>query len=145
MAIDNKLYYDIASSYGDYYQDQGVSLALWNDKFLIYSALNNSNSESNFNVKEIKNYYITFDNIRYIKIAKPLPQPYSNITVANRSLTEDEEKRLLILQDKYTYDDERPKQPILLKPGDYNLYFDVKTMYTNILTEALQMKKSFRL
>lgn len=81
MAIDDKLYFDIASSYGDYYQGQGISLALWNGESLIYSALDNSNIESNLNIKESEGYYITTMNIRYIKIFKPLPEPYGGLAV----------------------------------------------------------------
>lgn len=48
------------------------------------------------------------------------------VSIANRSTTEDEDKRVLVLRDKYTYDGARPQQPMPLKPGEYELYFDIK-------------------
>ncbi|OAB38786.1 hypothetical protein PMSD_07195 [Paenibacillus macquariensis subsp. defensor] len=51
-------------------------------------------------------------------------KPDNEIT-ESRQMTEDEVNRRLILQDQYLYDGLRPKQPLPLKPGQAEYYWDL--------------------
>ncbi len=47
-------------------------------------------------------------------------------SITNRNLSHDEEMRMLILDDQYTYEGLRPKNTLPLEPGDYDYYYDIK-------------------